>query len=160
MSNDREESVWYINNKGNDGISADTNPYITISDYNGWSSAVTASNIYTKSDHDDGGIGLNRTFDTELVDDIDRIYRDHWDLPEYLPFRECVKMGIQDGIKAGRKVAKDILAGKDKEIETAKAETEHWKNAFKGLLIKCREGVEAFEFISKVVHLDNQAKGK
>jgi hypothetical protein len=118
--------------------------------------------MYTKADHADGGIGLNRKFEPTLVNDIDKVYNDKWNLPEYIPFRECIKMGIQDGIVAGKKVASDfygkLLADKVKEVEDARSEIMHWKNAFKGLLIKCREGVEAFEFISKVVHLDNQYK--
>lgn len=172
MCNEREESIWYIKNDDKNDDKNDTDVgtntstdsdgcgYITVNDGAEWCTTLSASNMYTKQDHDDGGVGLNRKFDPSLVGAIDDIFSSKWDLPEYLPFRECVKMGIQDGIIAGRKIAADILGEKNRQIEEAKKDAERWQNAFKGLLLKCREGVEAFEFISKVVHLGSQAKEK
>lgn len=152
MCNEREESIWFINQKS-DGLAGDT---ITVSASDGI--CTTSNTVYTKNDHDEGGIGLNRKFDPELVGDIDRIYRANWNLPEYLPFRECIRMGIQDGIVAGRKSASGIIAEKDRQIADAKSDAEHWKNAFVGLLAKCREGMEVFEFIAKLVHVGNSTK--
>ena len=180
MCNEREDSVWFIH-AGNDGgvkkSETDTkaevmkavkdafdrpemngqeklecyDAFIADNDI-GWVS--TTSIPYTKNDHATSGV--NRKFDASLVDTIDEVYRRYWDLPEYLPFRECVKMGIQDGIEAGMKRASakydKVIADKNKQIIELEAEAKRWRDAFKGLLNKCRQGVEALDFISKVIH--------
>ena len=114
------------------------------------------SNLYSKDDHDNGGVGLNRKFDATLVDTIDRVFCENWNLPEYLPFRECIKMGIQDGIEAGMKRASakydKLVAEKNKQIVDLETEAKRWKDAFRGLLKKCQQGVEALDFISHVIH--------
>ena len=180
MCNEREDSVWFIH-AGNDGgvkkSETDTkakvmkavkdafgrpemndqeklecyNAFIADID-NGWVS--TTPNPYTKNDHATSGV--NRKFDATLVDTIDEVYRSHWDLPEYLPVRECVKMGIQDGIEAGMKRASakydKVLADKNNIMLELEAEAKRWKDAFSGLLKKCQQGVEALDFISRVIH--------
>jgi hypothetical protein len=180
MRNEREDSVWFIH-AGNDGDAkkseTDTKAEvmkavkdafgrpvmnaqeklefcdaIMADNDTGWVS--TTSNLYTKDDHATSGV--NRKFDATLVDTIDEVYRRNWDLPEYLPFRECVKMGIQDGIQAGMKRASakydKVIADKNKQIIELEAEAKRWRDAFKGLLNKCQQGVEALDFISRVIH--------
>ena len=180
MCDEREDSVWVIH-AGNDGdvkkSETDTKTEVmkTVKDafglpgmtdqeklecYDafiadndiGWVS--TTSNLYTKDDHATSGV--NRKFDATLVDTIDEVYRRNWDLPEYLPFRECIKMGIQDGIEAGMKRASTkydkLVADKNRQITELEAEVKRWKDAFRGLLQKCQQGVEALDFISRVIH--------
>jgi hypothetical protein len=180
MCNEREDSVWFIH-AGNDGdvkkSETDTKaevmkagkdafglPGMTDQEKlecydalmadkdTGWVS--TTSNLYTKDDHATSGV--NRKFDATLVDTIDEVYRRNWDLPEYLPFRECVKMGIQDGIQAGMRRASakydKVITEKNKKILELESEAKHWRDAFGGLLGKCRQGVEALDFISGLIH--------
>lgn len=180
MCDEREDSVWVIH-AGNDGdvkkSETDTKAEVmkAVKDAfglpgmtdqgkleccdvlmadndTGWVSS--ASIPYTKNDHATSGV--NRKFDATLVDTIDEVYRSHWDLPEYLPVRECVKMGIQDGIEAGMKRASakydKVLADKNKIMIELEAEAKRWKDAFSGLLKKCQQGVEALDFISRVIH--------
>ena len=159
MCNEREDSVWFIHAKpgadnglavgqasGVDTIAVNQDDDVIVS--------FTVDNMYTKDDHATSGV--NRKFDATLVDTIDEVYRRNWDLPEYLPFRECVKMGIQDGIEAGMKRASakydKVVADKNKQILELEAEAKCWKDAFRGLLNKCQQGVEALDFISRVIH--------
>jgi hypothetical protein len=167
MCNEREDSVWYISPDGKASTTAvDNDVFVTTNPDDtciSWDTAgLVASHAYTKEDHNDGGVGLNRKFDPELVSEIDRVYQGHWSLPEYLPFRECVKMGIQDGMVAGMKLAEDkynaIIAEKDSEIKRLAGEASRWKNAFSGLVDKCRTGIEAFEFIMQVAHCGKDKK--
>lgn len=182
MCNEREDMVWFVH-AGNDGdvkkSETDTKAEAMKAVKDAFDSqgtdcrgnleccdvvmadndtvwVSTTSNLYSKDDHDNGGIGLNRKFDATLVDTIDRVFGENWNLPEYLPFRECIKMGIQDGIEAGMKRASDkygkLVADKNKQITDLESEVKRWKDAFRGLLKKCQDGVEAFDFISKVVH--------
>lgn len=182
MCNEREDMVWFVH-AGNDGdvkkSEIDTKAEIKKAvedafdrrraDYQGnleyhdvimttndTGYVSITSNLYSKDDHDNGGVGLKRKFDVTLVDTIDRVFGENWNLPEYLPFRECIKMGIQDGIEAGMKRASDkydkLVADKNKQIADLESEVKRWKNAFRGLLKKCQDGVEAFDFISKIVH--------
>jgi hypothetical protein len=51
-----------------------------------------------------------------------------------------------------------MLSERDRKIVEAKQEAERWKKAFKGLLTKCQEGIDALEFISKVVHVSRGNK--
>ena len=177
MCNEREDAVWIIHGKTNnenavDGPKSDktghisatgtftdgiTDSYVTLSKIAGsgvFCNSITVDNMYTKNDHATSGV--NRKFDATLVDTIDEVYRRNWDLPEYLPFRECIKMGIQDGIEAGMKRASakydKVLADKSKIMIELEAEAKRWKDAFRGLLQKCQQGVEALDFISRVIH--------
>lgn len=178
MCNEREDMVWFVH-AGNEGdvkkseIDTKTEVETAVKDAFGrlgtdcqgkleFRDVIDARcvsvtpNLYSKDDHDNGGVGLNRKFDVTLVDTIDRVFGENWNLPEYLPFRECIKMGIQDGIEAGMKRASDkydkLVADKNRQIADLESESKRWKNAFRGLLKKCQDGVEAFDFISKVVH--------
>ena len=174
MCNEREDAVWIIHGKTNnenavDAMKSDKAGHISVTDTitSGIADScvtldkiakcydtITVDNMYTKNDHATSGV--NRKFDATLVDTIDEVYRRNWDLPEYLPFRECVKMGIQDGIEAGMKRASakydKVVADKNKQIIELEAEAKRWRDAFKGLLNKCQQGVEALDFISRVIH--------
>lgn len=177
MCNEREDAVWIIHGKTNnenavDGPKSDktghisvagtitggtTDSYVTLSkiaDSGVCYNSITVDSMYTKNDHATSGV--NRKFDATLVDTVDEVFRRYWDLPEYLPFRECVKMGIQDGIEAGMKRASakydDVVSKKNAQIIELENERNRWKNAFRGLLLKCREGIDAIDFIAKVVH--------
>ena len=159
MCNEREDAVWFIHAKPavDNGLQASNvkmEDTITVMSNDDGLMSWTVDKMYTKNDHATSGV--NRKFDATLVDTIDEVYRAHWDLPEYLPFRECVKMGIQDGIEAGMKRAsakyEKVLAGKNKQLIEMEAEAKRWKDAFRGLLNKCQQGVEALDFISHVVH--------
>ncbi len=168
MCNEREEGVWFIHAGENAQKTITTQSdgeSVTIarSDCD-WKDGVTVTaNVYSKDVHHDAGVGLNRKFDATLVEDIDRVFRSKWNLPEYLPFRECVKMAIQDGIIAGMEKAADKYEAqideKNKRIEAIRKQVVFWRNSFSTLLTKCKDGVHAFEqlsdvltFISKVVH--------
>ena len=161
MCNEREEGVWFIHAGINpeekstiSGVSPDKTT-IMASSGDDCSTAFTM-NVYTKDDHKDGGVGLNRKFDPALVDDIEQVFQSKWNLPEYLPFRECVKMAIQDGIVAGMEKAANkyepILDGKDKRIQGLHEQVKFWRNSFRTLVSKCKDAVHAFDFISAVVH--------
>ncbi len=159
MCNEREDAVWFIHAKPtvDNGVTVDQGSEVNTIAVDSASDglvSLTIDNMYTKDDH--ATRGVNRKFDATLVDTIDEVYRCNWDLPEYLPFRECVKMAIQDGIEAGMKRASakydQVIADKNKKILELNVEAERWRDAFKGLLDKCRQGVEALDFISKVVH--------
>ena len=159
MCNEREDSVWFIHAKpdADNGLAVGQVSGVgTIAMDQAYAGTVSiaADNMYTKNDHATSGV--NRKFDATLVDTIDEVYRRHWDLPEYLPVRECVKMGIQDGIEAGMKRASakydKVLADKNKIMIELEAEAKRWKDAFSGLLKKCQQGVEALDFISRVIH--------
>ena len=158
MCNEREDGVWFIHaspkSSGICGIGTNDDRIITTCS-DGWTSA-TVSNVHTKDEHADCGVGANRKFDVSLVEDIDRVFGEKWSMPEYLPFRECIRMAIQDGIHTGmanatRKYEK-MLDEKEKKVQ-------YWKNAFTTLLTKCKDGVQAYDqlvgvlgFISKVIH--------
>lgn len=155
MCNEREDSVWFIHAKpdADNGLAvgqASGVDTIAVTQDDDGIVSITVDNMYTKNDHATNGV--NRKFDATLVDTIDDVYRRNWDLPEYLPFRECVKMGIQDGIEAGMKRASakydKVIADKNKQIIELEAEAKRWRDAFKGLLNKCQQGVEALDFIS------------
>lgn len=45
-----------------------------------------------------------------------------------------------------------VLADKSKIMIELEAEAKRWKDAFRGLLQKCQQGVEALDFISRVIH--------
>ena len=159
MCNEREDSVWFIHAKpgADNGLAvgqASGVDTIAVNQDDDCIVSFTVDNMYTKDDHATSGV--NRKFDATLVDTIDEVYRRNWDLPEYLPFRECVKMGIQDGIEAGMKRASakydKVLADKNKIMIELEAEAKRWKDAFSGLLKKCQQGVEALDFISRVIH--------
>lgn len=159
MCNEREDAVWFIHAKPavDNGLSvgqASGVETIAVNPADDGLVSLTVDNMYTKNDHATSGV--NRKFDATLVDTIDEVYRRNWDLPEYLPFRECVKMGIQDGIEAGMKRASakydKVVADKNKQIIELEAEAKRWRDAFKGLLNKCQQGVEALDFISRVIH--------
>lgn len=178
MCNERENGVWYIHgsttagcvdNKSGTPITADgagnttiaskpaaSDSLFILNDNNQSATISCTTAFYSKDEHDEKGVGSRRCFDATLVDDIDRVFKSKWALPEYLPFREMVKMAIQDGIIAGMERAANkyepMLDGKDKDIAKLKEEVSFWRRSFSGLLRKCKEGVEAFEFISKVVH--------
>ena len=183
MCNERENGVWYIHgaksagcadNKSGTPITGGCADKTTISeesvksdsslailyDNNQTATISCTTAFYSKDEHDENGVGSQRCFDTTLIDDIDRAFKSKWALPEYLPFREMVKMAIQDGIIAGMERAakkyEPMLDGKDKEITKLNEELSFWRRSFTGLLRKCKEGVEAFEFISKVVHLSGK----
>lgn len=159
MCNEREDAMWFIHAKpaAGNGLAAgqasgvDT---IVVNPKDDGLVSLTVDKMYTKDDHATSGV--NRKFDATLVDTIDEVYRRYWDLPEYLPFRECVKMGIQDGIEAGMKRASanydKVISDKNKQIVELETEAKHWKDAFCGLLKKCQQGVEALDFISRVIH--------
>ena len=159
MCNERETSGWFIHgaeiaNKNTAFVESNKEEHIlTIDDDTGVVSA-TVSGVYSKDDH--AMSGVNRKFEATLVDTIDEVYRRNWNLPEYLPFRECIKMSIQDGIEAGMKRAADgynkKIAEKDKVIQDLNVEAERWKNVFTELVKKCRAGIDALDFISRVVH--------
>lgn len=159
MCNEREDSVWFIHAKpgADNGLAvgqASGVDTIAVNQDDDGIVSFTVDNMYTKDDHATSGV--NRKFDATLVDTIDEVYRRNWDLPEYLPFRECVKMGIQDGIEAGMKRASakydKVLADKNKIMIELEAEAKRWKDAFSSLLKKCQQGVEALDFISRVIH--------
>ena len=149
MCNEREDAVWFIHVNQVSGSQNDAGETVAVMPDMGTVTMPVEDIMYTKNDHATSGV--NRKFDATLVDTIDEVYRRNWDLPEYLPFRECIKMGIQDGIEAGMKRASakydKVLADKSK-IMIAK----RWKDAFRGLLQKCQQGVEALDFISRVIH--------
>lgn len=159
MCNEREDAVWFIHakpavdNKVTVDQGSEVNT-IAVDQASDGLVSLTVDNMYTKDDH--ATRGVNRKFDATLVDTIDEVYRCNWNLPEYLPFRECVKMAIQDGIEAGMKRASakydKVIADKNKQILDLEAEAKRWRGAFKGLLDKCRQGVEALDFISMVIH--------
>lgn len=154
MCNEREDTEWFIHANQSSRSPADAVcDTVTFMPDDG-AVTWTVANMYTKNDHATSGV--NRKFDATLVDTIDEVYRCYWDLPEYLPFRECVKMGIQDGIEAGIKRASakydKVIADKNKQILELEAEAKRWKDAFRGLLNKCQQGVEALDFISRVIH--------
>ena len=159
MCNEREDSVWFIHAKpdADNGLAvgqASGVDTIAVNQDDDGIVSITVDNMYTKNAHATNGV--NRKFAANLVDTIDEVYRRNWDLPEYLPFRECVKMAIQDGIEAGMKRASakydKVIAEKNKKILELEAEAKRWRDAFKGLLNKCQQGVEALDFISKVIH--------
>jgi hypothetical protein len=159
MCNEREDAVWSIHAKPavDNGLSvgqASGVETIVINPANNDIVSLTVNNMYTKNDHATSGV--NRKFDATLVDAIDEVYHRNWDLPEYLPFRECVKMGIQDGIVDGMKRASTkydkVIADKNKQLVEMAEEAKRWKDAFRGLLNKCQQGVEALDFISRVIH--------
>lgn len=159
MCDEREDSVWFIHVKPavDNGLAAgqaSCAETIAVNPVDDGLVSLTVGNRYTKNDHATSGV--NRKFDATLVDTIDEVYRRNWDLPEYLPVRECVKMGIQDGIEAGMKRASakydKVLADKNKIMIELEAEAKRWKDAFSGLLKKCQQGVEALDFISRVIH--------
>ena len=159
MCNEREDSVWFIHAKpdADNGLAvgqASGVDTIAVNQDDDGIVSITVDNMYTKNAHATNGV--NRKFAANLVDTIDEVYRRNWDLPEYLPFRECVKMAIQDGIEAGMKRASaksdKVIAEKNKKILELEAEAKHWRDAFGGLLGKCRQGVEALDFISGVIH--------
>lgn len=157
MCNEREDSVWFIHAKPDAdnglavGQASGVDTIVVNQDDDGIVS-ITVDNMYTKNDHATNGV--NRKFAANLVDTIDEVYRRNWDLPEYLPFRECVKMAIQDGIEAGMKRASakydKAIADKNKQILELEAEAKRWKDAFRGLMHKCQQGVEALDFISSL----------
>ena len=153
MCNEREDAVWFIHANQVSGSQSDAGETVAVMPDMG-TVTLSVDNMYTKNDHATSGV--NRKFDATLVDTIDEVYRSHWDLPEYLPFRECVKMGIQDGIEAGMKRASTkydkLIADKNKRLGELEAEAKRWKDAFRGLLNKCQQGVEALDFISRVIH--------
>lgn len=153
MSNERDDAVWFIHANQVSGSQNDAGETVAVMP-NMDTVTLSVDNMYTKNDHATSGV--NRKFDATLVDTIDEVYRRNWDLPEYLPFRECVKMGIQDGIEAGMKRASakydKLIADKDRQILELEAEAKRWKDAFRGLLNKCQQGVEALDFISRVIH--------
>ena len=162
MCNEREDSVWFIHtnqsvDNGGSAISKNDqyDNYIQLSSVGGSAVSFSVSNnMFTKDDHATSGV--NRKIDATLVDTIDEVYRKNWDLPEYLPFRECLKMGIQDGIEAGMKRSsvkyEAKISEKNKQLLEMENECKRWRNAFMGLLGKCREGIDALDFISRVVH--------
>ena len=45
-----------------------------------------------------------------------------------------------------------LIADKNKRLGELEAEAKRWKDAFRGLLNKCQQGVEALDFISRVIH--------
>lgn len=153
MCNEREDAVWFIHANQVSGSQSDAGETVAVMPDMG-TVTLSMDNMYTKNDHATSGV--NRKFDATLVDTIDEVYRSHWDLPEYLPFRECVKMGIQDGIEAGMKRPSTkydkLIADKNKRLVELEAEAKRWKDAFRGLLNKCQQGVEALDFISRVIH--------
>ena len=153
MCNEREDAVWFIHANQVSGSQTDAGETVAVMPDIG-AATLSVDSMYTKNDHATSGV--NRKFDATLVDTIDEVYRNNWDLPEYLPFRECVKMGIQDGIEAGMKRAcakyDKLVADKNKQILELEAEAKRWRDAFKGLLNKCQQGVEALDFISRVIH--------
>lgn len=154
MCNEREDAVWFIHANQVSGSQNDAGETVAVMPDMGTVTIQVEDIMYTKNDHATSGV--NRKFDATLVDTIDEVYRSHWDLPEYLPFRECIKMGIQDGIEAGMKRASakydKVLADKSKIMIELEAEAKRWKDAFRGLLQKCQQGVEALGFISRVIH--------
>ena len=159
MCNEREDAVWFIHAKPtvDNKVTVDQDSgvsTIAVNPSDDGLVSLTVDNMYTKNDHATSGV--NRKFDATLVDTIDEVYCRNWNLPEYLPFRECVKMAIQDGIQAGMKRASaeydKVIADKNKKILELNVEAERWRDAFKGLLDKCRQGVEALDFISRVIH--------
>ena len=161
MCNEREDSVWFIHANPTDKNAIGGVPQIDesttivgIAPDDSAITSLTVNNIFTKDEH--AGAGVNRKFDATLVDTIDEVYRANWDLPEYAPFRECIKRSIQDGIEAGMKRASNEcekkLNEKDKRIQELNLEAERWKTVFTELVQKCREGINAFDFISRVVH--------
>lgn len=159
MCNEREDTVWFIHAKPavDNGLAVDqTSGVDTIAETptEGIFKSTIVDNMYSKNDHATSGV--NRKFDANLMDAIDDVYRCNWDLPEYLPFRECIKMSIQDGIEAGMKRASvryaKVIDDKNKKLDELATEAKRWKDAFKGLLNKCQQGVEALDFISKVIH--------
>jgi len=159
MCNEKETPAWFIHgaeiaNKTNGIAENDKEGKILVIDDDTGVLSTTVNGVYTKDDHATSGV--NRKFDATLVDTIDEVYRSNWNLPEYLPFRECIKMSIQDGIEAGMKRAAagydKKIAEKDKVIQELTAEAERWKNVFTELVKKCRAGIDALDFISRVVH--------
>lgn len=154
MCNEREDAVWFIHANQVSGSQNDAGETVAVMPDMGTVTMPVEDIMYTKNDHATSGV--NRKFDATLVDTIDEVYRRNWDLPEYLPFRECVKMGIQDGIEAGIKRASakydKVIADKNKQILELEVEAKRWKDAFSGLLKKCQQGVEALDFISRVIH--------
>jgi hypothetical protein len=159
MCNEKETSAWFIHgagiaNKSPGFVENDKEGKILTIDDNTGVLSTTVSSVYSKDDHATSGV--NRKFEATLVDTIDEVYRSNWNLPEYLPFRECIKMSIQDGIEAGMKRAAagydKKIAEKDKVIQDLTAEAERWKNVFTELVKKCRAGIDALDFISRVVH--------
>lgn len=159
MCNEREDTVWFIHTKptvdnGEAAGQVSGVGTIAVNPADDGLVSLSVDNMYTKNDHATSGV--NRKFDATLVDTIDEVYRRNWDLPEYLPFRECVKMGIQDGIEAGMKRAgakyDQVIADKNKQLAELSDEVKRWKDAFRGLLKKCQDGIEALDFVSRVVH--------
>lgn len=154
MCNEREDAVWFIHANQVSGSQNDAGETVAVMPDMGTVTIQVQDIMYTKNDHATSGV--NRKFDATLVDTIDEVYRRNWDLPEYLPFRECIKMGIQDGIEAGMKRASakydKVLADKSKIMIELEAEAKRWKDAFRSLLQKCQQGVEALDFISRVIH--------
>lgn len=159
MCNEREDTVWFIHTKpavdnGEAAGQVSGVGTIAVNPADDGLVSLSVDNMYTKNDHATSGV--NRKFDATLVDTIDEVYRRNWDLPEYLPFRECVKMGIQDGIEAGMKRASakydQVIADKNKQLDELSGEVKRWKDAFRGLLKKCQDGIEALDFVSRVVH--------
>jgi len=167
MCNEREDSMWYIhaNQSVDNGDSATVknDQYDTIeltSSGGSINSLALSDNVFTKDDYATSGV--NRKIDVKLVDIIDEVYRKNWDLPAYLPFRECLKMSIQDGIKAGMKRSsveyESKISEKNAQLIEMENECKRWRNAFMGLLSKCREGIDALDFISRIVHGSNGKK--
>lgn len=154
MCNEREDAVWFIHANQVSGSQNDAGETVAVMPDMGTVTIQVEDIMCTKNDHATSGV--NRKFDATLVDTIDEVYRRNWDLPEYLPFRECVKMGIQDGLEAGMKLAcakyDKLVADKNRQITELEAEVKRWKDAFRGLLQKCQQGVEALNFISRVIH--------
>lgn len=109
---------------------------------------ATTRNVYFKDEHESGGVGANRTLDKELESHVNRVFLNHWALPEYAFFREGIKMAIQDGIKCGQKDAADKY---EKKLSDAINERDRWKNAFTNLYTQCRVGIHAFDAIRRVV---------
>ena len=159
MCNEKETPAWFIHgaeiaNKNTEPVKNDKEGNILVIDDDTGVVSTTVSSVYSKDDH--AMSGVNRKFDATLVDTIDEVYRRNWNLPEYLPFRECIKMSIQDGIDAGMKRAAagydKKIAEKDKVIQDLATEADRWKNVFTELVKKCRAGIDALDFISRVVH--------
>lgn len=166
MCNEREDSVWFIHGGKTDEqnkVSVNSDNTISLS-YNpdAWSTCAITNSIYTKDEHASAGVGLNRKFDTALVADVDKVFQSKWEMPEYLPFRECIKMAIQDGIVAGMERAagkyEPMLDEKDTQIKGLEEKVEFWKGSFSKLYEKCRQGIAAFEFIRKVINMSTDHK--
>ena len=158
MCNEKEGRKWFVDigkpaiNELRESTHNDTTDALALAMCPATAWAPKAGWVPDTSMHDDSGVGNNRKFDPAMVADVDKVYLEHWNQPEYLPFRECIKMAIQDGIIAGTKRTRDkyepVIAQKNARIEELHRSESMWRISHKIIQEKCKEGLQIFDFLS------------